>query len=177
MSSRSYVASLFCVVALTAPLSAAQSDASVVQGFYDNICAYAKSGDRLSEYTFLTRYLANSLTAAMINGKPYGKSTALAELQSHDAPAKPASCFTEVRNVVRNGDQLTAEVTLHGLSGDNSSSIQSVDRYGVVFVNSPPWQLLKSTELEHWELDANGKVLAHTLLAGTTSQPPAGSHP
>jgi TonB family protein len=129
------------------------------------MCAFAKSGDRLSEYTFLAKYLADSLTATMISGKPYGKSTALAELKSHDMPVKPTSCFTEVRNVIRNGDQVTAEITLHGLSGDNSGIIQSADRYIVVFVNSPPWQLLESRELEHWELDRNGKVIAHALTA------------
>jgi Tfp pilus assembly protein PilF len=172
MSSRACFAFLFCLIALPAPLTAAQSDAAVVQSFYDNMCAFAKSGDRLSEYTFLTKYLANSATSAMISGKPYGKSTALAELHSHEAPVKPASCFTEVRNVIRNGAQLIAEVTLHGLSGDNSAIIESVDRYRVVFVNSPPWQLLKSTELERWDLK-NGKVFAHALLPGTTSQPPA----
>jgi hypothetical protein len=168
MSSRSCVALLFCLTAFTAPLSAAQSDASVVQIFYDNVCAFAKSRDSLSEYTFLAKYLADSLTATMISGKPYGKSTALAELKSHDVPVKPASCFTEVSNVTRNGDQVTAEVTLHGLSGDSSGSIQSVDRYEVVFVNTPPWQLLKSSQLERWELDGNGKVLAHAVLPATT---------
>lgn len=177
MISRSYFALLCYLIALTAPLSAAQSDASVVRAFYDNLCAFAKSGDTPAEYTFLTEYLANALSAAMISGNPYGKSTALAELQNHDVSVKPASCFTEVRNVIRNGDQLTAEVTLHALSGDKGSVVQSVDRYGVVFVNSPPWQLLKSAELEHWELDGNGKVLAHALRPGTTSQPPADTHP
>jgi hypothetical protein len=109
--------------------------------------------------------------------KPWAhRSIFVAQLQSHDVLAKPTSCFTEVRNVIRNGDQVTAEVTLHGLSGDNGSILQFVDRYIVVFVNSPPWQLLESTELEHWELDGNGNVIAHALLPGTTSQPPAGSH-
>lgn len=168
MNSLSCVALLSCLVALTAPLSAAQPDASVVQSFYDNMCGFAKNGDRLSEYAFLTKYLANSLTAVMIGGKPYGKPTTLAELQSRDPPAKPASCFTEVSNVTRNGDQITAEVTLHGLSSDSSGSIQSVDRYEVVFVNTPPWQLLKSSQLERWELGGNGKVLTHAVLPGTT---------
>ena len=158
-------------------LSAAQSDAAVVQSFYDRVCAFAKTGDDPSEYTFWAQYLADSLTATMINGKPYGKSAALADLRSRVVANKPTFCFTEVRNVTRNGDQITAEVTLHGAHGDDASMGQLVDRYSVVFVNSPPWQLLKSTELEHWELDGNGKVLTHALLPGTTSQPPVGSHP
>lgn len=175
MSSRPCVALLLCFIALTAPLSASESDALVVQNFYDNMCAFAKSGYGVSEYTFLTKYQATSYIGAMITGKPFGKSTGLAELQGYHAPRKPTSCFTEVRNVIRNGDQVTAEVTLHGLSGDNSSIIQSVDRYIVVFVNTPPWQELKSTELERWDLE-NGKVFAHALLPGTTSQPPTDAH-
>jgi hypothetical protein len=133
------------------------------------MCAFAKSGERLSEYSFLTKYLATSLTAAMISGKPYGKSTALAELQSHDVPVKPVSCSTDVRSVTRNGDQVVAEVTLHGISSEDSSIVQSVDRYSAVFVNSSPWQLLESRELEHWELDGDGNVIAHALMPGTTA--------
>jgi hypothetical protein len=166
---------LLFLIAPTIPLSANQSDALVVQSFYDNVCAFQRDGDWAALYSFNMKYLANSFITTGINGKSHGKPSALPNLQNAHSSggSKPTSCFTEVRNVTRNGNQITAEVTLQGLRADSSSSVYIyVARYGVVFVNSPPWQLLKSTELEHWWLDANGTVLAHALLPGTASQTP-----
>ena len=176
MNLRIFVALLACLTAPTPALTAGQSDALVVQAFYDNLCTFQKNGDMASEYTFSAKYLANTLIATGISSKSSGKSDTLASLQDphrRDGQPKPTSCFTEVRDVVRNGDQISAEVILQGLSADSKGVRQYAGRYGVVFVNTPPWQLLKSSELERWWLDANGTVLAHTLRPGTTSETPA----
>ena len=135
MSLRLCVALLFFLSALTIPLSANQPDVLVVQSFYDNVCTFQRNGDRPSEYTFDAKYLANSFITTGISGKSHGKSSALANLQNPHSSGggKPTSCFTEVRNVTRNGDQITAEVTLHGLDATSSSVRIFVGRYWAVF--------------------------------------------